>query len=53
MERDPKHGKPEDNPPCDPREVSLDKSLADTFPASDPLSTDPDPASGGCDDTAA
>ena len=25
------------------REIMLDKTLADTFPASDPLSSDPDP----------
>lgn len=28
----------------DARERGLDETLAETFPASDPLSTDPDPA---------
>lgn len=31
------------------RERALDDTLAETFPASDPLSTDPDPAPGDAD----
>jgi hypothetical protein len=41
---------PEDRPAQDPREVknkSLDKTLADSFPTSDPPSTIPDPVAGG------
>ena len=34
--------KPPEQEECD-REKMLDKTLADTFPASDPLSSDPDP----------
>ena len=34
--------KPAKEEECD-REKMLDKTLADTFPASDPLSSDPDP----------
>ncbi|HKQ81994.1 MAG TPA: hypothetical protein VJS42_07340 [Steroidobacteraceae bacterium] len=38
---DPQPGKPQQTP--EPREESLDKTIADSFPASDPPSTDPAP----------
>ena len=34
------------------RELMLDKTLADSFPASDPLSTDPNPYSEDVEDAA-